>query len=316
MNISENKRVIAAASVFGVVFVVLIALGISWRSDAIAKNAWLEETQSVFDELREREFPPNSKSLKLLNDADKKTKKNVEDMLAVLDAYRIASAPNRSKLPSPQKFMAQVKAAVLRFGDLAREKNVRVSTGAAKLGMGQYETNTYAKNAEEATILGFQLKAVEKVVNSIVKNGGVSVNKVYCSPIPEGVFAPPGKSEKKDWVTLPFEISFEASRGTLAGVLNDLTTDPEFCYLLSALRVSTPNQLPALSPYTPPVTPESLAVAGEDLGVVVSSEKKETEGGDNVRVIAKQILGNGTVQVHLALEVIYFQSVSDRKTKK
>lgn len=315
MNISENKRVIAAASVFAVVFIVLVALGISRRSDAIAQNAWLESAQTTFDELREREYPPNAKSLKLLNEADKTTENNVADMLAMLDQYRVASVPKRSKLLSPQGFMAQVKAAVLRFGALARESSVRVSTGAAKLGMGQYETNTYA-SVEESPILSFQLKAVEKVLNSIVKNGGVAINKVYCSPIPEGAVAPPGKSAKRDWVTLPFEISFEASRGTLPGVLNDLAADPEFCYLVSALRVGTSAPLPALSPYTPPMTPESLAAAGEDLGAAGSSEKKEGANEEQVRTIAKQILGNGTVQVHLALEVIYFQSVSDRKTKK
>lgn len=315
MNISANKRVIAAASVFAVVFIVLMALGISRRSDATAQNAWLEETQSRFDELREQEYPPTAKSLKTLNEADKTTERNVVDMLGMLDTYRAASAPKRSKLLSPQGYMAQVKAAVLRFGTLARENSVRVSTGAAKLGMGQYETNTYA-GVEEAPILSFQLKAVEKVAESIVKNGGVAVNKVYCSPIPEGAVAPPGKSTKRDWVTLPFEISFEATHGTLSSVLNDMINDQEFCYLISALRVSTPNPLPSLSPYTPPPTAESLAATGEDLGTGASDEKKQGENGDNVRVIAKQVLGNGTVQVHLALEVIYFQSVSDRKIKK
>lgn len=312
MNINENKRVLAVAAIFAAAFLVLMYLGFSWRSECAKENDWLLEQQSAFDEMRERTYPPGQKSLKTLKEADAKTERIVEnEMKACLEGYRGRFVPADGKLVSPQSFQAEVRLAVLNFEELAKKHSVTVSpNGAAKLGMAAYQ-NTYPSDAA-APILSFELKAVEKVVRNIVENGGRAINKIHCAEIPEEAIAAPGRSLKQNWASLPFEINFTAGRSTLFNVLNALAGDKEFCYLITALRVDTPDSLPVLSAYKPPVQ-----TVGEDLGSEFSdSDQKKAAKGAPVREIARQMLGPGTskdvVRVHLALEVLYLQPAKNK----
>ncbi len=315
MNISENKRVLSLAAAFGIVFLALAYLGFSWRSAANEKINLLNERQSAFDEMRARDFPPTGKTFRLVSEAAKAADALSRQMLDSIEVYRRQTTPENGKFVSPQQFQAEVKAAILQLEAQSKTHSVGVSAGAARLGMANYQ-NSYA-TTEEAPILSFELKAVQNVAQSIIDGKAASINKIYCAPLPEEAIAPPGKRLGQEWVLLPFEINFTANKGTLPVVLNNLVENKQFCFLITGMRVSTETQLPALSPYVAPETPKAEATPsiGDDLGAgssaPVADHRKEQA---QTRVLAKQLLGNGTVRVHLALEVLYLHPVaSDKK---
>lgn len=315
MNISENKRVLALAGAFGIVFIVLAYLGISWRSAASEKIAQLNEQQTIFDDMRAREFPPTSKMLRIVKNASTVTDDIANQLIDSIRTYRIQSTPQENgKLVSPQQFQAQVKSAILQFENQSKAKSVAISAGASKLGMASYQ-NSYA-TTEEAPILSFELKAVQNVAQSIIDNNGASINKIYCAPLPPEAIAPPGKKLKQEWVLLPFEINFTANKNTLPAVINSLVENKQFCYLITGMRIITETQLPSLSPYSAPAPAKQEAAPsmGDDLGAGSSAPVKEEKEPEQTRILAKQLLGNGTVRVHLALEVLYLHPVaSDQK---
>lgn len=315
MNISENKRVLALAGAFGIVFIILAYLGISWRSAASEKIAELNEQQGVIDEMRAREFPPTPKMLRIVNDASAITSDIADQMRSSIEAYRKQTTPdNGGKLISPQQFQAQVKSAILQLENQSKAHSVAISAGASKLGMGNYQ-NAYA-TTDEAPILSFELKAVQNVAQAIIDNKGASINKIYCAPLPEEAIAPPGKKLKQEWVLLPFEINFTANKQTLSAVINSLVENKQFLFLITGMRVITETQLPQLSPYTAPepVKKEAVSSLGDDLSAGSSAPVTEQKEPEQTPILAKQVLGNGTVRVHLALEVLYLHPVaSDKK---
>lgn len=310
MNISENKRVLALAGAFGIVFIAITYLGISWRSAASEKIAWLNEQQSLFDDMRARDFPPTQKMLHIVKNAAATTSDIADQMHASIEAYRSQTTPENGKLVSPQQFQAQVKSAILQLENQSKAKSVAVSAGASKLGMAAYQ-NSYA-TTEAAPILSFELKAVQNVAQSIIDNHGASINKIYCAPLPDEAIAPPGKKLKQEWVLLPFEINFTANKNTLPAVLNSLVENKQFCFLITGIRVLTETQLPTLSAYTPPTATkkEAAPTVGDDLGAGSSTPVAENKEQEQTRILAKQLLGNGTVRVHLALEVLYLHPVA------
>lgn len=315
MNISENKRVLSLAAAFGVVFIVLVYLGFTWRSACSEKIARLNEQQSAFDEMRAREFPPTVKTMRLVNEAARAADALSRQMLDSVETYRSQTTPENGKFISPQQFQAEVKAAILQLETQSKAGSVAVSAGASKLGMVAYQ-NSYA-TTEEAPILSFELKAVQNVVQSIIDGKAASINKIYCAPLPPEAIAPQGKWLSQEWAMLPFEINFTANKGTLSAVLNNLIENKNYCFLITGMSVNSETQLPALSPYAAPepAKKDAAPTIGDDLGAgssaPVTEERKDTP---QVRILARQLLGDGTVRVHLALEVLYLHPVtSDKK---
>lgn len=177
--------------------------------------------------------------------------------------------------------------------------------------MGQYKG--VAPREAQVPYLHFQLRAVRRLAEAVIDSGSPSLEKVYCAQLPEDL----SSSEKKaDYLPLNMEIAFNAKRSTttdgqtadkmsvLPQVLNKLTTDSDFFFLITGVSVAATNQ--NLQQVDTWVAPEKAAPVGEDL--TSDSDAKPEVQVAAAREIAKRKTGNPdeTARVHLTVQVLYF----------
>ncbi len=298
MNISENKRVILLATLFGVAFAGIMYQGYSAYADADKKNTRLSEISAEFDNYNASEFPPTSDSFTKLRKAYNEANALSKELAAKMDRYAAAAKNAASGIKTPVDFQNAVNKTIADVKTDAAAKKVLIGPGAIDLGFGSFK-NT-AAIAPEVPYRAFLLAAVQNMTNTLVNAPCVAVDKIYCANLPEET-QKTGRNAP-DYFPLRFEVSFTAKRGSLPSVLNAILKDNKFYYLVTGLGVESNIALPSIEPYEEPRETEEVAVdpnAPADQGPAVA-----------LNSVARPMTGlpTETVRVHLNLEVLYFNN--------
>ncbi len=296
MNISENKRVVMLASLFGLAFVGIMYQGYSAYADADEKNTRLSEIRAEFENYNASEFPPTSNSFEKLRKAYGEANKIKKDLQSKLDRYASAAKSAAQGIKTPVDFQNAVNKAITDAKAMAAEKNVVIGPGAVDLGFGSFK-NT-AAIATEVPYRAFMLSAVQDVTQILVDAECVAIDKIFCANLPKA--ADPKARNAPDYFPLRFEVSFTAKRGTLPAVLNSILEDKKYFYLINGLAAESDLSLPSIEDYQEPVTTDIVASdpaapADQAPAVPLNSVARPMTG-----------LATETVRVHLNLEVLYF----------
>lgn len=310
MNILENKRVVLLSAVFALAFAGLTYVGYSRSAQFSKTQAELDKIGTKFQDYNEATLPPTPSNKKAIVQACKDVDKINADMQAEMDKYA-NYCHGDGKLLSPVDFQNQVRSAIAEVQNKAKEKGCTLSAPAMDLGMASFK-NAAATEAE-VPFRSFQLKAVQRVAESIINSGAPTLDKIYCAPLPEEA-TDARKSKNMAYFPLSFQVAFNAKRSVdtdgqtdeklsvLPKVVNALMEDKNFFLIITGVAVHSDASVPGMDPYQAPAAP---VAQGDDLG---SNEETGAKPEAEARVIAVRKTGNPdeTVRVHLNMQVLYF----------
>ncbi len=299
MNISENKTVFALSAVFALAFGGLMYLGYEGMSGAAEADARLKEIGNAFDDFNAAEFLPTAVNQKAIVAATKDVEGLNKDLLAKLDAYKKATL-NTNPITAVD-FQNQVRKAAADLAQQSKEKNISLGPQAATLGMSVYQNQSALK--EEVVYRSYFLRAVEHAVNVLVDVSVPSIDKVFCEELPDD--ADSNMKKAPDYFPLSFELSFSVKRGMLPQIINQILADKTYFYTITGLSARTETMPSEVSAYKAPAA--QMSVAGED--------DSDVGAVDTSRVLAVRKLGdpNEKVQVHLNMQVLFFNPLSSTK---
>lgn len=308
MNILENKRVVLLSAVFALGFAGLTYVGYDRSAQFSKTQAELDKIGTKFQDYNEAKLPPTSANRKAIVAACKDVEKISSDMQAEMEKYA-AYCHGDGKVLSPVDFQNQVRTTIAEVQNLANSKGCTLSAPAMDLGMASFK-NAAATEAE-VPYRSFQLKAVRRVVESIIKAGAPAVDKVYCAPLPAEV-SDARKGKGAAYFPLSFQVAFNAKRGvdtdgqteeklsTLPRVMNSIIADKDFFLIVTGVAVNSDLSLPTRDAYQEPAAP---VAQGDDL---TGGEAKPVTPSERIIAVRKTGSADETARVHLNVQVLYF----------
>ncbi len=301
MNISENKTVFALSAVFAIAFGGLMYLGYEGMTGASDANKRLNEIGVAFEDFNAADYVPTANNQKAIVAATKDVDKLNQDLSNQLQAYKKATL-NTNPI-SAVDFQNQVRKAIADLAQKAKGKGIALGSQASTLGMAVYQNQSAIK--EEVAYRSYFLSAVEHANNILVDTGVPSIDKIFCSELPKEVAM--GMKKAPDYFPLSFELSFTVKRSMLPQIINALTSDKKYFYTItgfSALGETIPSEVSAYK------APATMATAGDD-----DEAAADAAAAAAPRILATRKLGdpNEKVQVHLNLQVLYFNPLSTNK---
>lgn len=300
MNISENKRVVALSAVFALAFGGIVYYGFGETQKYAAARDSLREISDRFEGYESAQYPPTRDTLKSIQQAVKEVSDVNKEMQEDMNRYRNFCFDDGKQI-SAQDFQNKLRGAIAKIGQLGASKGVTVSDSAADLGLAAFKNA--APVQADVPYRSFQLKAVERVAETIINSGAVVLDKIYCAPLPEEAAeaSKPNSRKAKPYFPLSFEVAVEVKKGTLPAIINAIVSDKDYMLTITGISVKGLDSLPLMDDYTAPGAPSAQ---GEDLGSETSAKPSESSS----RVVAVRKTGNPdeTARVHLNLQVLYF----------
>lgn len=307
MNISENKRVFALATVFALAFAGTMYYGYTQSQEFEQSKQKLDEINNRFLDYESAELPPTKKTLDELKKAFDEVSGINKELQQQLNSYAVYCYGDGKQL-SAQDYQNQLRDSIAKMRQLAQEKGAVLAPPAADLGNANYKNS--APVADIVPFLSFQLKAVHRT-GAIILNSGCSVlDKIYCAPLPAEAeeAAKPNSRKAAPYFPLSYQIAFECKRGVLPKVINSILADKDFMLTVSGIAVSGTTNLPPIDAYKD-------HTAQQPTGVDLSAAEapKPAEKAEHIVAVRKTGDPNETVRVHLNMQVLYFNPAKSGK---
>lgn len=299
MNISENKRVVALSAVFALAFGGVMFYGYGKSQEAAETKAKIAEINDRFAGYDGQDLAPTKQNLKEIKAAFSQVAEVNKDLQAELNRYASFCWGDGKKI-SAQDFQNELRDSINKIKNMASAQGARVAGPAENLGLASFKNA--APVADDVPFRSFQLKAVTRMAEYILDSGAPSLEKVYCAPLPDAAAESLKANSRKaaPYFPLRFEVAFDASRGALPKILNNVLADKDFFLTITGISVLGGDNLPVMDAYT---APTAIAAAGEDLGA--ETPATATEG---YRTVAVRKTGSPDekVRVHMTMQVLYF----------
>ena len=297
MNISENKRVVALSALFALAFGGIMFYGYGESQKHAANEAEIAQIRDRFDTYANAEIAPTKQGLKEVKGALGEVSAVNKEMQADMNRYA-AYCWGDGKAVSALEFQKRLQDACKKVQSLASANQAKVTGSAADLGMRTHQKA--APVADNVPFLDFQLKAVSRVVETILAADVTNVSKVYCEALPEAAFESRDANSRKakPYFPLGFEVAFEAKRGALPAVINSIVKDKDFFLTITGIAVEGNDKLASVDAYKAPAANEP---AGSDLG-----EETVSESAGEVVAVQKTGAQTETVRVYMTVQVLYF----------
>ena len=303
MSISENKRVVALSAVFALAFGGIAFYGYGKGQELAESKAKIAEINERFAGYDGQELTPTSKNLKAIKDAFSQVSGINSELQAELNGYASYCWGDGKKI-SAQDFQNELRDAINKVKTLASSQGARVAGPAENLGLASFKNA--APVADDVPFRSFQLKAVTRVAEYALNSGSPSLEKVYCAPLPDEAAESlkPNSRKAAPYFPLRFEIAFDATRGTLPQVINQIMKDKDFFLTITGVAVRGSDSLPGIDGYT---APAEIAAAGENLGEETAPQAEDSaQGGYRTLAVRKTGAPDEKVRVHMTMQVLYF----------
>ena len=303
MSISENKRVVALSAVFALAFGGIAFYGYGKSQELAESKARIAEINDRFAGYDGQDLAPTKKNLTAIKDAFSQVSTINKDLQAELNRYASFCWGDGKKI-SAQDFQNELRDAINKTKALASSQGGRVAGPAENLGLASFKNA--APVADDVPFRSFQLKAVARVAEYIINAGSPSLEKVYCAPLPEEAAESlkPNSRKAAPYFPLRFEIAFDATRGTLPQVVNNIVKDKDFFLTITGIAVRGNDNLPSIDAYT---APAEIAAAGENLGEEPAAQAADSaQGGYRTLAVRKTGAPDEKVRVHMTMQVLYF----------
>lgn len=312
--IQYNKPAVIAGGIGLVLFLGIAGLGVHFymgESDLYKK---IERSQSDIKSMASRQMPPTPEVREEVAGLTARYEKDMETISQSFESFRTNSALTHV---DPQSFQNALKAESKTWQDRCKEKNITVAVDARWMGFGNYQSSAPPANA--STLLSYQKGGIEHFLDIVTDNGATKFTRVFRPLLPVEQIKPADDqrgsrdAEPGMWEYMPFEVTFEGTRQSVASVLNAMNKSEKYLYVLSAMRVKNEKPVaPVFKIATPPppkpaATQVGISLAGAGVTAATPAEAApEEEAAPAVEEILRPVMGDEKVQVHLVVNLVHF----------
>lgn len=320
--IQYNKPSVVAGSIGLVLFLGIAGLGVHYwmgESDLYKK---IERAQSDIKSMAARKMPPTPEVRENVAALTVQYEKDMETISKSFESFRENSA-----LPhiDPQSFQNALKAESTAWQNRCKEKNITVATDARWMGFGNYQSS--APPATASTLLSYQKGGIEHFLDILTDNGVTKFTSVFRPLLPVEQIR--GADEQRDmrdsdrgmWEYMPFEVTFEGNRQSVASILNAINKSEKYLYVMSAMRVKNEKPVaPVFKVAAPPApkpaaTQVGISLAGTGTSSTPAQAPPAEEAAPAVEEILRPVLGDEKVQVHLAVNLVHFAQPQNQQVE-
>lgn len=313
-----NKSSAVAGGIGIVLFLGIAGLGVYYSLQESDTYAKIERAKSSIDSMARKPLPPTDK---VLEESTVEVEKYETQMSAIRDSYASFQESSALTHVDAQSFQNALKAESKAWQDACKEKGITVANEAKWMGFDSYQASAPPANA--STTLHFQKAGIENFLNTMMANGVLKFSHVYRPALPiekpqaAGANADreeAGMGNEAPWQYMPFEVTFEGDRKSVAAVLNAISKSDKYLYVLSAMRVKNEKQtapafsLPKAADPKPAATQTGISLAVP--GVAAPTQTAEANAAPAppvVEEIMRQVLGSEKVIVHMAVNLVHFK---------
>ncbi|MBE6420012.1 MAG: hypothetical protein E7031_07755 [Akkermansiaceae bacterium] len=315
MNLFENKRAAALTGVFTLAFAGLMAYGFSVSSTAGDLIKEGEEARKALKSKTEATLPPDKATVAALNSATKSLAEQVTALKKELVPYvktckKLTVDSTKNKEVFGPKHLESARSW------LDKKSNGCTRPGGDGFTFGldrNFNERQDAANEYTTPFLLFQLNAARTLAGYIADSGAVSIDRMYCEPVPT--------EEDGARTALHIEIGFTAKRGAIPPDAKEFNTP--FTKVLNAIQegngviVSREGKIDEGNDKAPVkyffVIKGITAVANgnyedKDEKYEAPAQVAGSESTEITETIAKLVVGNpeDTVRYNLVVEAVYF----------
>ncbi len=341
--IKENKASIIAGGI-GVVLVAGIAVvGFSKKTETEELQLKIRSSEGTIQNLGNDSMSPTEQVLKQSSEI----LKDYQESMANIEAqYAPFKANCVLQSIDAQTFQNDLKKMTADWKAACAAKNITVTPEAQNMGFNAYVAS--APSSTAAPMLNFERLGMNYFLTKLADSGVSKFMRVYRAPLElEATADPkaktpargaadtarprPGKKGSSElWQPLSFEVAFVGDRQSVATFLNDITTNDQYLFTVSGLRVKNEIQTPpsyekpksaaAAAPVAAPVAGGVSLAGGAGTGVVQKdikpADSEEADEGPKSEEILRQVLGAEKLNVHMVVSLIYFpEQQSETKNK-
>lgn len=341
----ENKSSVVTAGIGLLLVAGIVGAGISKQFEAEGLLTKIRDAESNIQQLARDKMPPNEQILKTTTE---EVKTYTESIAAVAEEY----APYHEKCVlenmSGTDFQNELRKASDTWKKICAEKGIAVAPEAQNMGFDKYVASS--PSSEAAPTLNFERQGINFFLSKLAECGATKMIRVYRTQLPielspeelakqQGGKAPAPRggcaaqsSGKAIWQAMPFEVAFTGDRQTVSTFLNEILSNDQYLFTVSALRVRnemkvTPNfektkRATSAAAQKPASTGGGIVLSGGDASATVqqptstAEEKPEAEEIPEAKEILRQVLGTEKVEVYFAANLIYFPSEQATTTEE
>lgn len=267
---------------------------------------------------------PNEENLKRIEKEVAEYETEIKGLFESLDRFQ---QPLNTSLDSTE-FLTTLKAKFGAFKALAKEKGLKIENEEEfYMGMDAYRAKL--PDSKAVPLLYYQLSAIEYLLNMLAEEGATGLISLQRELLPVEMSSGGGEGEASTTVVAkyPVSLTFESKHPAFVEIVNKITNDNKYFFILRALRVdnsekegvpkggneeSVPRYVNAQGLDAPQ---DLLSEIPQDLSVPDQVNWMKEKGYELQSSDARILLGNESLRAFMVIDVVRFADASKKIAK-
>ena len=222
-------------------------------------------------------------------------------------AYKPFLASSALVPTTPTAFQNELKTFRDSLISSCKKKNILITDTSSWLGFQVYSTQ--APSVQAASTLGFELKAINSLVNKLAECGLSKFIKVYRPQLPiETPANSPEESDEADqapWTPMPLEIAFQGDRESVLKAMNAITGMQDYLFTVNSIRIRNERMMPP--PIANPAAAKPAAAQpATGAASLTPADEAAAPAAPAIQQVIKPYMGKEQVFVQVSLNLVHF----------
>ena len=170
--------------------------------------------------------------------------------------------------------------------------------------------STQAPSVQAASTLGFELKAVNSLVNKLTDCGLSKFIKVYRPQLP---IENPANNPEEDadepnqapWTPMPLEIAFQGNRESVLKAMNAITDSQDYLFTVNSIRIRNERMMPP--PIANPAAAKPAAAQpAAGAASLTPADEAAAPAAPAIQQLIKPYMGKEQIFVQVSLNLVHF----------
>ncbi len=303
--ITDNKP---AAMVAGVGL--LLFLGLSVTGYIVnSKRSELDKKISVASkEIKSANAAEITPSRASNEELEKELNRYAKAVTSLETAYKPFLASSALVPTTPTAFQTELKTFRDALIASCKKKNILITDTSSWLGFQVYSTQ--APSVQAASTLGFELKAVNSLVNKLTDCGLSKFIKVYRPQLP---IENPANNPEEDadepnqapWTPMPLEIAFQGNRESVLKAMNAITDSQDYLFTVNSIRIRNERMMPP--PIANPAAAKPAAAQpAAGAASLTPADEAAAPAAPAIQQLIKPYMGKEQIFVQVSLNLVHF----------
>ncbi len=223
-------------------------------------------------------------------------------------AYKPFFASSTLVPTTPTAFQNELKTFRDALIAICKKKNILFTDTSNWLGFQVYSTQ--APSVQAASTLGFELKAINSLVNKLTECGLSKFIKVYRPQLPiENPANNPDEeaddSTQAPWTPMPLEIAFQGDRESVLKAMNAITGSQDYLFTVNSIRVRNERMMPP--PIANPAAARPAAAQpAAGAAPLTPADEAAAPAAPAIQQVIRPYMGKEQLFVQVSLNLIHF----------